>query len=70
MHALELMHSQRSSLVSQFDLLQLPALERACKVRKLAEGEKFCREGEDASSLGFIISGRLKVTMLINPSSC
>lgn len=59
--AFEQMHRQKGSLVSLFDASQLPALSRVCTVRRLAEGEKLMRQGEVATFLGFVMTGRLKV---------
>lgn len=61
LQSFEAMHRQKNSLVSLFDSTQLPALSRVCVVRRLAEGEKMIREGEMATFLGFVMTGRLKV---------
>jgi hypothetical protein len=60
--AFEQMHRQKGSLVSLFDSSQLPALSRVCTIKRLAEGEKLMRQGDTATFLGFVITGRLKVS--------
>ena len=56
------MHRQKGSLVSLFDSSQLPALSRVCTIKRLAEGEKLMRQGDTATFLGFVMTGRLKVS--------
>eukprot|EP00282_Hemiselmis_andersenii_P001291 CAMPEP_0114123264 /NCGR_PEP_ID=MMETSP0043_2-20121206/8129_1 /TAXON_ID=464988 /ORGANISM="Hemiselmis andersenii, Strain CCMP644" /LENGTH=116 /DNA_ID=CAMNT_0001216021 /DNA_START=103 /DNA_END=450 /DNA_ORIENTATION=+ len=61
LNSLMAMHKKKGCIVSQLDPTQIPALARVCSIRRLADGEKFYHEGDVATSLGLIMSGRIRI---------